>query len=164
VFIILVYYFIFLKTDICYYTLIGNDDLSILSRTALIDSGLEYKVSSYQDSKSPVTFIHLDSTGEKMMFSFDGNIATDNVIDMLLDEKDSYASFFTSCYEINKNNYLKISNLINDYSVQNKSTFLDLSPLVHDIPLSIWKNVIPNLKFLLGTESEFKTLIEILRL
>jgi len=152
----------YLNLDIVFYTILGNDELSVISKNALRNYGIDYKCTSSKGSKSPVTFILLDSDGEKVMFSYDGNSYTDDVIDILQKNCNMYDAFFTSCYEINNENRIKVSNILQDFVVRNKKTFIDLSPLTYRVSKEVWNDVLPYTKIVTGTENEFKALIEIL--
>jgi sugar/nucleoside kinase (ribokinase family) len=150
--------------DINYYTIIGNDELQILSKNTLDRAGINYIVSEDTKSKSSITFIHLDNAGEKVMFSYDGKSGEEDIVDVLFNKRKDYDVFYTSCYEIDQNNYKKISELIDYYGVAEKKTFLDLSPLVYTIPKKIWESVLKNLKYIMGTIEEFDLLFNVMEI
>lgn len=146
-------------TNVMYYTILGNDELSSITKSALRNFGIQYSCTSNLDSKSPVTFIHIDSTGEKVMYSFDGNYYADDVLDILLKNYAKYDAFFTSCYEINRYNYAKLSKLFKNFHKRGKKIFMDLSPLVYRVPKEIWESLLPFITILTGTRNEFNILI-----
>jgi sugar/nucleoside kinase (ribokinase family) len=152
----------YLGMNLTFYTILGNDELSWVSKSALRNYGIRYMCTSSIESKSPVTFIHLDSTGEKVMFSYEGNSQPDEIIDILRGDCQEYGAFFTSCYEINTENYEKLKDVLEYFYINNKKTFLDLSPLAYMISKNIWETLLPFITVMTGTESEFKLLNDIL--
>ncbi|MEN6326609.1 MAG: carbohydrate kinase family protein [Syntrophomonas sp.] len=151
-----------LNMNLVFYTIMGNDELSLMSRNALKNYNINYKCTSNIDCKSPITFIQLDSDGEKTMLSYDENSYACEIIDILQNDCNKYEAFYTSCYEVNKYNQKKITTILANFVSRNKKTFIDLSPLTYTLPKDIWNDILPFIKIITGTENEFNMLIEIL--
>lgn len=151
-----------LNLDLEYFTIIGNDELGSLCKKSLLNYNIKYTCSLINDVKSPVTFIHLNCAGEKVMYSFDGNVHCHDIINELQESYESYDFFFTSCYEINSENYIKLSAILDEFKKKSKKNFLDLSPLIYSLAKNIWEKILPSIYVLTGTEHEFDLLINIL--
>ena len=152
----------YLNMELVFYTIMGSDELSIMCKKALEEHGIDHRSTVNIGNKSPITFIQLDSNGEKTMLSYDGDLDTCGIIDILINDSQKYDAFFTSCYEVNKNNYNKMANLLADFVLRDKKTFFDLSPLVYNLSRDVWDDILPFIKIITGTENEFNILIDIL--
>ena len=147
-----------------FYTHWGNDEFGLLAQNELREIGLNLiNASSNTKERTATTFILVDKTGERTMYSYDDAAGMNfKIQNTFINKVSNFDGFFTSCYEINKNNFKSIKKVLEKFNDLNKHTFLDLSPLVNNVEKEIWDEVLPCFSIIIGTESEFKELMRII--
>ncbi len=126
-----------LDCDTVMYMLNINDDFSDFIKLKLSRQNINYISSKKDSNEAATTLIFVDEHGDKKMMSYDGVRQDHHVINKLLSDVTQYDIFYTSFYEINRHNYLKLLEVIEKSTL----SFIDLSPLLYSIDVKIVKSV-----------------------
>lgn len=106
----------------------------------------------------PISIIGVREDGDKQLLSYDPIMDTELLF--LFEHEANNADFvYTSFYEINENNYLRICKIIRGCHSQGVMTMIDLCPLISSISESTLREVLNNVAIVSGNEHEYKDLI-----
>lgn len=107
----------------------------------------------------PISIIGVREDGDKQLLSYDPVI--DAELLLLFEHEVENADFvYTSFYEINENNYLKICEIVQRCRSRGAMTMIDLCPLVSMIDAGTLREVLSNMVIVSGNEHEYKDLIQ----
>ena len=156
----------YIGANITFYTHLGNDEFGMLAQSELKKIGLNFINASHSyKERTATTFILVDKTGERTMYSYDDEDGINfRMKNTFINEAVNFDGFFTSCYEFNKSNIKSLKRILKKFNDLNKPTFLDLSPLVKNIEEEVWNEALLHFSTVIGTEDEFKELMSIIKI
>lgn len=106
----------------------------------------------------PISIIGVREDGDKQLLSYDPVMDTELLF--LFEHEANNADFvYTSFYEINENNYLRICKILQGCHSRGVITMIDLCPLISSISESGLREVLNNVAIVSGNEHEYKDLI-----
>ncbi len=146
--------------DVVMYMLNISDDFSDFVRLRLSRQNINYITSKRDLNKTATTLIFVDDEGGKKMMSYDGRRKDESVLNKLRSDISQYDLFYSSFYEITRDNYIKLADIMDNCNF----SFLDLSPLLYSVDIDILETVLPNVNILSGTTDEFAILLSKLNL
>lgn len=107
----------------------------------------------------PISIIGVQEDGDKQLLSYDP--ITDAGLLLLFEHEVENADFvYTSFYEINENNFLRICEIVQRCRLRGAITMIDLCPLVSMLDEGVLKEVLNNMVIVSGNEQEYKDLIQ----
>ena len=89
------------------------------------------------------------------MISYDGKRQDSHILKKLLINIGNYDLFYTSFYEINRENL----DIIIEVMHNSCQCFVDLTPLIYEAEASLLDSVLANVQILSGTDEEYNTLL-----
>lgn len=149
-----------LKQDVVFYTLNVTDDIADYIKLQMINRSITFVTSKHETNSTAKTIIFVDEQGKKKMISYDGIRSDAFVLRKLKKDINNYDLFYTSFYEINKNNLTEILEIMQS----SKKCFVDLSPLIYEIDKRVLNEVLSYVNILSGTYDEYKLLLESLNI
>lgn len=134
------------------------DPLSAYLRQGMDKNRINAKFNQKDLNNSAVSLVFLKTDGEKQMISYDGNRCDEYILTQLLSERYMYDIFYTSLYEISKNNINSILEIYTSLKNKQKWGILDLCPLVGNNDGQHLESLLKSVSIISGTSSEFSIL------
>ncbi len=144
-----------LKQKAVLYMLNATDDFNDFIKIKMNNRHLTYVSCDQDKNDTAKSLIFVDGQGKKKTISYDGVRQDKSILNILYEDIDKFDLFYTSFYEINKENYRDILKIMT-YCPKN---FVDLSPLIYSIDSEILSSVLMHIHILSGTEEEFEILM-----
>ena len=154
----------------CYYLSLKSIELTIRMCTSNYKLLLQrinqdaiaenYKIitSKTESQEYPISIIGVREDGDKQLLSYDPVMDTELLL--LFENKANNADFvYTSFYEINENNYLRMSEILQGCYFRGVMTMIDLCPLISSISESTLRKVLNNVVIVSGNEHEYRDLL-----
>lgn len=154
----------------CYYLSLKSIELTIRMCTSNYKLLLQrinqdaiaenYKIitSKTESQEYPISIIGVREDGDKQLLSYDPVMDTELLL--LFEHETNNADFvYTSFYEINENNYLRMCEILQRCYSRGVMTMIDLCPLISSISESALRKVLNNVGIVSGNEHEYRDLI-----
>ena len=124
----------------------------------------ETKTEYHSNSVDPFSIIGVRSDGEKNILSYDCIRNDQSALSYISDISNDYLIFYTSIYEVTKDNIEKLKNILKQRIQANQINIVDLCPLIGGMDLNELISVLSHVSIVSGTEEEYNTLLERLTL
>lgn len=111
----------------------------------------------------PISIIGVRENGEKSMISYNGRPDTDMMIDLAEQHMCEADILYTSFYEVNADDHVKISRLFESCIKNEKTVMIDLCPLLKELDRKIIFRIVSFVTVLSGNEEEYQELYRILK-
>lgn len=112
----------------------------------------------------PISIIGVRENGEKSMISYNGRPDTDKMIALAEQHMCEADILYTSFYEINTDNYVKISRLFESCIKNERTVMIDLCPLLKELDQETIYRIVSFVTVLCGNEEEYQELYRILKI
>lgn len=145
-----------LKCDVVFYMLNSGDDLTEYVAAKMKNQQIECTTCLRDKNKMAATIVFVGDNGKKKMISYDGERQDKYILQKLYRDIEQYDMFYTSFYEINEENCTDIIRILE----LAKNSFIDLSPLIYEVPSDIISEVLKRTCILSGTQDEYAILFE----
>ena len=149
-----------LKQDTVFYTLNTADELADFIKARLKKEGIPFIINQNEHSSTAVSIIFVDSLGKKKMVSYDGARKDSHILNKLRQDISNYDLFYTSFYEINKQNIPVLAEIMQ----KSRQCFIDLSPLIYEVDPDIINQALSHLQILSGTDDEYNLLLGLMKI
>lgn len=143
-----------MKREAVLYLLSGRDSFSGFIREQIDQRHIPYHINEEDINQTALSFIFLDKKGEKKMLSYDGDRQDTHTLEQLDRDASDFDLFYTSFYEITKSNYKHIVRILENVRIG----FVDLTPLLENVPKYVLNAVLERVSILSGTQDEYRTL------
>lgn len=144
-----------LNIDSVLYMLNANDELADYIKIKLKNKNINFILCKQDQNDIATSIIFVDKTGNKKIISYEGVRRDKYILKQLVKEIGQYDLFYTSFYEISKDNYSDIVAIMSGCA----TNFVDLSPLIYEIEPEVVKSVLEKVQVLSGTRDEYEILI-----
>ena len=149
-----------LKQDTVFYTLNTADELADFIKARLKKEGIPFIINQNEHSSTAVSIIFVDSLGKKKMVSYDGARKDSHILNKLRQDISNYDLFYTSFYEINKQNIPVLAEIMQ----KSRQCFIDLSPLIYEVDSDIVNQALSHVQILSGTSDEYDLLLGLMKI
>lgn len=112
----------------------------------------------------PLSIIGICKDGEKRIISCDNAANSDGLLNIVSKYISNCQLLYTSFYEINKDNYIRIAHIFSEINKTGKLVMLDLCPLLNTFSKHLITNILEFVSVLSGNELEYQALFNILKM